>query len=248
LTVSYHAYFEAAGEALRRLHETQGVYIESAAGLLVEAIVSARSIYSFGASHSFMTTEELVFRTGGLMLVNPIYPHGMNLSVRPMTATSRMERVLGLGSEMLAASTAKEGDVLLITSTSGRNAVAIDMAVEAHKRKIKTIGITSLAYSSAVGSRHPSGKKVADLCDVVIDNCAPLGDAAVEIPGFPQKVGPLSSVTGCAIVDALVAEVVSRLVARGVEPPVFMSANLDGGDAWNQRLLAENRDRIHYMD
>jgi uncharacterized phosphosugar-binding protein len=159
-----------------------------------------------------------------------------------------MERVVGLGSEMLAASPAREGDVLLITSTSGRNAVVIDMAIAGRERGLKTIAMTSLAYTGGVGSRHPSGKKLADLCDVVIDNCAPLGDAAVEIPGFPQKVGPLSSVTGCAIVNSLVAEVVSRLVEQGIEPPVFMSSNLDGGDDWNARLLAENHNRIHYMD
>lgn len=246
--MSYNAYLEAAADALRRVGETQCPAIEAAAGLFVEAIVSGKSIFSFGASHSFMVTEELVYRTGGLMLVNPIYPHGMNLFVRPMTATSKLERVVGLGSEMLASSPAKDGDVLLLTSTSGRNAVVIDMATEARKRLVKTICITSLSYSGGVGSRHPSGKKLSELCDVVIDNCAPLGDAAVEVAGFPQKVGPLSSVTGCAIANSLVAEVVSRLVARGVEPPVFLSANLDGGDAWNARLLAENRERIHYMD
>lgn len=246
--MSYLAYLEAATDALRRVTLTQGPSIEAAACLLVDAIATGKSIFSFGATHSFITTEELVYRTGGLMLVNPIYPHGMNLSVRPMTSTSRLERVVGLGSEMLAGSPAKEGDVLILTSTSGRNAVVIDMAIEASRRNISVIGITSLSYTSGVGSRHPSGKKLADLCDVLIDNCAPLGDAAVEVPGFVQKVGPLSSVTGCAIVNSLVAEVVARLLERGVEPPVFMSANLDGGDEWNARLLAENRDRIHYMD
>jgi len=246
--MSYQSYFKAASDALARVEDTQGPRIEAAAAQIVEAIVSGKSIFSFGASHSFMTTEEMVYRTGGLMLVNPIYPHGMNLFVRPLTTTSRLERVVGLGSELLAASPARQGDVLLLTSTSGRNAAVIDMAIEARTRGIKTIGITSLAYSGGVASRHPSGKKMADLCDVVIDNCVPLGDAAVEIPGFPQRVGPLSSVTGCAIVNAIVAEVVARLVEGGIEPPVFMSANLDGGDASNARLLAENRERIHYLD
>jgi uncharacterized phosphosugar-binding protein len=193
-----------------------------------------------------MLTEELVYRTGGLMLVNPIHPHGMNLFVRPMTLTSRLERVPGLGAELLAGSPAQRDDVLILASTSGRNAVIIDMALAARDKGIRTIGITALAYTRGVASRHASGKKLVDLCDVVIDNGAPLGDAAVAVPGFPQKIGPLSSVTGLAIVNAMVAEVVGRLVAAGVTPPVFMSANLDGGDAFNARLLAENRHRIHY--
>ncbi len=130
------------------------------------------------------------------MLVNPIYPHGMNLSVRPLTLTSQLERVVGLGRELLAHSAAKAGDVLILTSTSGRNAVVIDMALLAREKGIKTIAITSLTYSDGVTSRHPSGKRLAELVDVVVDNGAPRGDAAVEITGFRQKVGPLSSVTG----------------------------------------------------
>ena len=246
--MSAQAYFETALATLREVMETQAEPIARAAELLVTAVADDRGIFSFGASHSFILTEELVYRTGGLMLVNPIYPHGMNLSVRPMTQTSRFERILGLGTELLAGSAAKAGDVLLIASTSGRNAVVIDMALAAREQGIHTIAITALAYTREVGSRHPSGKKLADICEVVIDNGAPYGDAAVEILGFPQKVGPLSTVTGCAIVNALVAETVAQLAQRSLTPPVFMSANLDGGDAFNARLLEENRHRIHYME
>jgi len=110
------------------------------------------------------------------------------------------------------------------------------------------VGITSLDYSKDVTSRHPTGKKLMDLCDIVIDNCAPYGDAAVDIPGFPQKVGPLSSVTGCAITHEIVVKAVQILVNKGIDPPVFISANLDQGDAYNARLLEENKHRIHYMD
>ncbi len=242
------AYFDAAIGALRRVEETQREPIAQAATLLVDAITEDHSIFSFGASHSFIITEELVYRTGGLMLINPIYPHGMNLFVRPMTLTSRLERVPGLGAELLGGSPAKAGDVLLIASTSGRNAVVIDMAIAAHERGLHTIALTALAYTHEVGSRHPSGKKLAELCDIVIDNGAPYGDAAVAIPGFPQRVGPLSTVTGCAVANALVTAVVAQLVQRGITPPVFISANVDGGDEFNARVLAENRHRIHYME
>jgi uncharacterized phosphosugar-binding protein len=195
-----------------------------------------------------MVTEELVYRTGGLMLVNPIYPEGMNLSVRPITKTSRTERIPGLGCELLDASAAEEGDALILTSTSGRNTVIVDMALAAREKGIATIAITSLEYSRGVTSRHPSGGKLMDLCDVVIDNCVPLGDASVTIPGFAQQVGPLSSLTGIVIGNVLVARVVEELVNRGIDPPVFVSANLDEGDAYNARLLEANRHRIHYMD
>jgi uncharacterized phosphosugar-binding protein len=241
-------YLARAQAALQQVADTQHDAIVQAATAMVEAIVADRTLYSFGASHSFMLTEELVYRTGGLMLVNPIYPHGMSLFVRPMTATSRLERVLGLGAALLESVPAQAGDVLILASTSGRNAVVIDMALAAREKGMTVIGITALAYTHGVSSRHPSGKKLADLCDILIDNCAPYGDAAVQVPGFAQPVGPLSSLTGIAIVNALVAEVVAQLVARGVQPPVFMSANLDAGDAYNATLLAENAHRIHYME
>jgi uncharacterized phosphosugar-binding protein len=243
-----NTYFHEAAEALKRVEETQAENISNAAQMMTNAVVGGRSLFSFGASHSFIMTEEMVYRTGGLMLINPIYPHGMNLFVRPMTATSRWERVPGLGVELLASSAAEADDVLIISSTSGRNAVAIDMAIAAREIGIKTICITSFAYSDGVSSRHPSGKKLKDLCDIVIDNGAPYGDAAVEIPGFAQKVGPISSLTGIAIVNTLATEVVRHLVDLGIDPPVFMSANLDGGDEYNARLLAENRERIHYLE
>lgn len=240
-------YFEQALNVIKKVARTQTAAIKSAAEMMADGIVSGKSIFSFGASHSFIITEELVYRSGGLMLVNPIYPHGMNFSVHPLPATSRMERVPGLGRELLDASPAKAGDILLITSNSGRNHVAIDMASRARAKRLKTVAITSIAYSKGVKSRHPSGKKLCNLCDFVIDNCTPYGDAAVHIPGFQQKVGPLSTIAGCAIANALMTETISILVARGLTPPVFVSANLDGGDEHNAKCMAENRYRIFYM-
>jgi len=242
------SYLEAVIGVLQNLKETQLAGIRQAADWLVEAIRDGHRIFSFGASHSFIITEELVYRTGGLMLVNPIYPQGMNLAVRPLTLTSRLERVPGLGRELLESSPVQPGDVVLVTSTSGRNAVVIDFAAAAREKGLKVIGITALAYTRGVNSRHPSGKKLADLCDLVLDNGAPLGDAAVTIPGFPQKTGPLSTITGCAIANAMVAVTVEKLVQQKITPPVFMSANLDGGDAHNATLLAANRSRIFYLE
>lgn len=245
--MSAHAYLDAAVAGIERLRG-QLPAIKAAAEALTAAIVEGQRIFAFGASHSFMLAEELVYRTGGLMLVNPIYPHGMNLSVRPVTLTSQLERVEGLGGTLLRGQPVQAGDVLIIASTSGRNAVALDMALAARELRVTTIAVTSLAYSQQVESRHSSGKKLYELCDLVIDNCAPLGDAAVPVEGFAQAVGPLSTVLGCAVVNAIATQVVANLVARGVTPPVFISANMPGGDEHNARLLAENRERIFYMD
>lgn len=237
-------YIDRVVAALQRLDRAQ---IAAGARRIADTILTGHSLFSFGASHSFMVTEELVYRAGGLMLVNPIYPHGMHLGVRPLTMTSQLERLPGLGRELLNGSPARAGDLLLITSNSGRNAVAIDMALHARETGITTIGITSLAYRNQGSSRHATGQKLCDLCDLVIDNGVPYGDAVVDIPGHPQKVGPLSSLTGLAIANALVVETVNQLVERGIEPPVFCSANVDGGEAFNARLLEKHKHRIHYL-
>lgn len=241
------SYLEQVLATLRAVMESQREAIDRAAEMLVQTVSGGSSVFSFGASHSFIVTEELVYRTGGLMVINPIYPHGMHLGVRPMTLTSRLERVPGLGAELLAESPARSGDLLFLTSTSGRNAVVVDMALAARELGMQLVGLTSRSYSQAVRSRHPSGRKLMDLCDLVLDNGAPSGDAAVAVRGFPQKVGPLSTVTGCAVANAVVVSAVEQMVCRGMTPPVFISANLDGGDEHNARLLDANRDRIHYL-
>ncbi len=246
--MSAEVYFQCAITTLQRVWSTQSEAIRKAADMMAHVIADDGAIYAFGASHSFIIAEELVYRTGGLMLVNPIYPQGMHLMVRPAPLTSRLERLPNLGTELIAASPMRSEDLLIIASTSGRNPVVVDAALAARDLGVQIVGITSFAYTQHVSSRHSSGKKLVDLCDVAIDNGAPAGDAVVEVPGFPQKVSPLSTVTGCAIVNALVAETVALLVARGIEPPVFISANLDGGDEHNARLLAANRHRIHYLD
>jgi uncharacterized phosphosugar-binding protein len=195
-TMSAEAYFDACEAGLAKLRAEQMENIRAAATLLADTIADGRAVFAFGASHSFMLPMELCYRTGGLMLINPIYPHGMDLGVRPLPMTSQIERIPDYGRVLLENSPAREGDALLIASTSGRNAVVIDMALAARERGISIIGVTSVEYSTSVPSRHPSGKRMLELCDVVVDNCAPLGDAAVAVPGVEQKTGPLSSVLG----------------------------------------------------
>jgi len=245
--MSAQAYFEAVEAGLKKLRETQHEAIQQAAEMIVEAIVGGQKIFAFGATHSFILPMEMIYRTGGLMLVNPIYPHGMDLSVRPLTLTSQIERIEGYGRTLLLATPADAGDILIIASASGRNPVVLDMALAAREKGMKIIGIVALEYARQSVSRHSSGKLLPELCDLVLDECAPYGDAAVSIEGLAQKTGPLSSVLGCTIVNALTCEIVARLVARGETPPVFVSANLPGGDEHNQRLLVENRERIFYL-
>lgn len=240
-------YMDIVQDTLRRAWEEQKDLFQTAADHIRTALESKHSVYIFGCSHAGILAEEVFYRTGGLAVINPIFFPGFMLNTRPITMTSQLERLNGLGKIILDQNHVKEGDVLILHSVSGRNNVPVEMALEAKERGVTTIAITNLAYSDSVTSRHPSGKRLFEVCDVVLDNKGCIGDAAITLDGLAEKIGPTSTAVGAAMVNALVIETVGGMLADGVVPPVFMSANLDGGDAHNRKIFDEYKDNIFYM-
>lgn len=241
-------YFAEVLSLLSQIQEEEAPAIEKAASILADAIQDEKRIFGFGCSHSSLPVQDLVYRAGGLMLINPIYGPGIEaLTTRPTTLGSAMERLSGYAQALLDNTPIQAGDVLLLVSVSGRNAVPVEMAQIASERGIRVIGITSHRYAQAVTSRHPSGKKMHDFAEVILDNKVPHGDAVLAAEGIPQKFCPASGVTSTALLHALVGATIEALLERGVIPPVFLAANVDGGEEYNKRLLRENRDRIFYL-
>ena len=241
------AYLDAVIELLERVRATQGEAIETCAQKAAEAILNDRLIYVFGASHAGILAQELFYRAGGLVPVNPILPPGLTTDVRPVTLTSRLERLPGLGEQILAETPIQAGDVVIVHSVSGRNAVAVEFAEGARARGAYVVALTSVAYSSAVKPRQAGMKRLFEAADLVLDDLAPVGDALAEVPGLPQRVAPVSTISGAAILNSVVARAVEIIVARTGDAPVFLSANLDGGDAHNQRWLEHYRGRLLYL-
>lgn len=241
-------YLDAAIALLSRVRDEEGAAIGEAAEATADRLAEGGRLFAFGCSHSSLPVQDIVYRAGGLMLVNPIYGPGIAaLDTRPTTLGSDIERIPGYAKAILDNSPAHEGDVLVVVSVSGRNAVPIEMAQLARERGLYVIGVTSREYSAAVTSRHPSGAKMADFADVVLDNKVAAGDAVLSADAVPQRFGPVSGVTSTALLQAYVAAVIEQLLSRKITPPVFLAANLDGGGEWNERLMAENRDRIFYL-
>jgi uncharacterized phosphosugar-binding protein len=147
--------------------------------------------------------------------------------------STSLERLPGLAAAILDDQPLMVGDVLVIASNSGSNAVITEMARLARERGVRTVAITSLDHATSEAARVAGHVRLHELVDVSIDNGGVVGDAAVEIAGLPTRVGPTSTVIGAAIANALVAEAVERLVERGLQPAVFTSANVAGGDAAN---------------
>ena len=221
--------------------------IKKAADELAAAVERKDNVFVFGCSHAGIIAEEVFYRTGGLAVINPIFFPAMMLNTRPITMTSALERVSGIGKTIVTQNNLKKGDLLILHSVSGRNTVPVEMAICAAELGVKTVCITNLNYSKAVTSRHPSGKRLFEVCDIVIDNMGETGDAAVSVDGLPEKIGPTSTVVGAALINALVIDAVNKMIKDGFVPPVLMSANLDGGDEHNARIFKEYKDNIFYM-
>lgn len=240
-------YYQYIRSLLDEIYETQDEAIASSVTMICDAIENGHTIFCFGASHAGIISQELFYRAGGLALINPVFLKETMLDVRPITQTSKMERLTGYGAIALEGQNINEGDVLIIASVSGRNNVAIDMALKARELGVKIIAVTNLTYSKEVESRHPSGKRLFELADVIIDNCGVKGDACVEIEPLKQKVAPSSTIAGAFIVNSIVAGVCEELISRGIEPPIFYSANVDGGDEMNKKIFDKYKDQINYM-
>jgi len=240
-------YVAKTSEVMTRAWNSQEEKLGKVADAIADAIARKSNVFAFGCSHAGILAEEIFYRTGGLSIVNPIFFPAFMLNTRPITMTSKLERLPGLAKIILSENHVKSGDVLIVHSVSGRNTVSVEMAEVAREMGVFVVGITSIAYSSSVTSRAPSGKRLFEVCDIVIDNCGCPGDASMHLDGLPEAIGPTSTAVGAALINGIVIEAVERLIARGIVPPVFMSANLDGGDEHNAKMFEEYGDNIFYM-
>ena len=232
---------------LEKVKDTQQGGMDEAARRIADAIAHRNNVFVFGCSHAGILAEEAFYRTGGLAVINPIFFPSFMLSTRPVTITSALERLPGIGEILVEQNGLSEGDVLIIHSVSGRNTVPIEMSLAAREKGVYVIAITNIAYSEASVSRHGSGKRLFEVCDLAIDNCGAFGDAAVIVDRMPEPIGPTSTATGSAIINAVIVDAVALLVGMGIAPPVFISANLDGGDEHNKNVIENYRDNIYYM-
>lgn len=243
-----YAYIQALRRVLDAVFREETASIDEAVTAFTQAILQKRTIHVFGASHAGILAEEMFYRAGGLMTINPIFGADIMLNRSPISLTSRMEQLQGYGRVLAEGADFRKNDVLLVHSVSGRNAVAIDLALAAKEKGACILAITNLRYSQSVTSRHDSGKRLFEIADIVIDNHGEIGDAACALPGLAQKAGPTSTAVGAAIVNTIVVEVCHRLIADGMtHPPIFYSANLDGGQERNRELIAQYRDVIRYQ-
>ncbi len=219
------------------LEVVEGQYdrINLAAGWFAETILAGRMVHLFGAGHSRILVEEMWPRYGSFPGFNPIVELSMtfhNPVVGPNGQRQAMfiENVSGLAERILRNFVLSPKDSALVISSGGCNTVPIEMAMGFKARGVKVVALITAKHAAASVSKHPSGNKLADYADLVLDTGAPVGDAMIKIDDLETPVAPGSTVGGCLLVNAIKAEVAHRLAAAGKPPKVLTAASVVGAE------------------
>jgi uncharacterized phosphosugar-binding protein len=236
-------YGERARALIDRIVTTQEEAITRAAEMVSDTVAAGGVVFTFGTGHSHCIAEDAVYRAGGLVPVDAILEPSLT-GTSDVTKSEYLERLEGFATAILDHRRLGPDDLLIVISNSGRNAVPVEMAVEARARGIRVVALTSFRYAGAVTSRHSSGKKLQEVVDVAVDNGTEFGDADLRLEGVPNPVGPMSGIAGMFVIHAIMARAAEILLSRGIDPPVWESGNIDGASERNARHIDPYRGRI----
>jgi len=234
-------------EALNRIWDTQTANIEKVSTVMADCIVRNGLVHLFGSGHSVLPVQDMFPRYGAFPGFRPLMD--MRLMWTSVIGSGGakgllwLERREGYASVLFENEPIRSGDVMLVFSHGGLNAAGIEVLQEAKKRGLTTVAITSLDNYRKRESTHSSGRKLADVADYVIDNCIPAEDALVTVKGWKAPVAAGSTVSTVTIAMAIVAQVASELAAKGYNPPVFVSPNVQGIPADNNNRVYEAYER-----
>lgn len=240
-------------EVIERLDRLEAIAadggFDEAIDLLANTIASGGVIQAFGTGHSEAFAMEIAGRAGGLIPTTRIALRDLVLAGGRDPATlgdNKLERDASFVDELLAAVPIDPRDAFIIASNSGVNGSIVGVALAVKERGHKLIAVTSLEHTNAVTPKHPSGQRLSDIADIVIDNLAPYGDTTMHVGEGDQEVGvgAVSSITAAYIAQLFTIGVAERLATAGETAPVYLSANIPGGDAHNHVLEDRYAGRI----
>jgi uncharacterized phosphosugar-binding protein len=240
------AYASAARAVVDQVIDGEMPGVVKAAEILYATLQAGGIVQAFGTGHSEALTMEVAGRAGGLVPTNRIALRDVVLrggEPPALLADVTFERQPETAHRLYELAAVQSGDAFVIASSSGINGAVVEMALLAKERGHQIIAITSVRHSARVNSRHPSGRRLAELADVVLDNGAPYGDALLPLPDG-GAVCAVSSITAALLAQMVLAEVVRRYLEAGEQPPIYLSANVPGGDEHNRALEARYKGRL----
>jgi uncharacterized phosphosugar-binding protein len=240
------SYLGAVGGMVQRLQSEQMESIREAGRLVADVLRADRLVHVFGTGHSHMLAEEGLYRAGGLAPVNAILESGLMLH-EGAAASTRLEKLPGYSSIVAEKYGFAEGDLLIVVSNSGVNAVPVEMAMRAREAGLQVLAVCSMAYSKAAELKAGVPARLYEIADLTLDNLGTPGDAEVEVDGTGLKVGPTSTVIGAALLNAVFVEAACALAAEGTEPPVYRSGNMPGATDHNRQLIERFEGRIRHL-
>jgi len=244
--VSAQAYLDALGPILAKVERQAGGPVREAADLVVASLRAGGVLQAFGTGHSEALAMELAGRAGGLVPTNRISLRDVVIfggEPPAVLGDGHLERDPSIADRLYDLARPSPADLFVVGSNSGVNGSVVEFAQLVKQHGHRLIAITSFTQTAAVDSRHPSGTKLIDHADVALDNGAPYGDAVLPLPDG-GTVCAVSSITSALLAQLVVAEVVRRLLAAGETPPVYLSANVPGGDDHNSILEDRYAGRI----
>ena len=244
-------YYKAIVENLEKVNATQEENIKAAAKLMADAIEQDRLIHVYGGGgHTTLPVGEMFFRAGGLACINPCMETGLSVFNQALKYLE-LERTVNYGASIIKYYDLKQDDVLIIFHNIGINPATIDACMEAKKRGVKIIAVSSAAWQEEMPAdhfiRHPNKTNLYDYADVKIEDFNPVGDAVVNVPGLDTPIAPVSNIVDFYIAHLLEIETVRQCIERGLTPPVWSSANTPGGDEKNAKYLKKYRPRIKML-
>lgn len=233
------------------IYDTEEKNILKAARMVADHVKKDKIVYVFGpGGHSNLAAMEVFFRAGGLMHINAILNQETMLSNGALKSMAT-ERLPGYGKIVIEDNGIGEGDLLIVVNAYGINSATIDACLTAQSRGAKVIGVSSHIHANSCPkdhpARHPSKKNLHEIADCSVDCKIKLGDATIELPGFEQKIGALSTYANAFVMNGIIIEAINMLVNEGVNPPVWRSGNCPGGDEWNNRFIAKFRKSIRSL-
>jgi uncharacterized phosphosugar-binding protein len=216
--------------------------------MIADAYEQDRLVHVYGGGgHTCLMIFEMFFRAGGLGNINPIIGHDITPVCQALKYLE-VERTTGYANGLIRYYGVGKGDLLIIFHNIGMNPTTIDAAEEAKKRGAKIIAISSSRWRRKLPLdhpiRHPNKKHLFEYADLAIDDQNPYGDAAFKVEGFNVALAPTSTMVDAYIAHRMVIEAVAEMLRRGLQPPVFRSANLPGGDEFNRAIIERYRARV----